>query len=69
MRDVLLTGKVYEAVRRRKGSEHVYDAVARRAPDEADHPFLGVNEEVAGLARVGPIRTQTDSIMSLLHGR
>ena len=29
--------------------------------------FLGVNEEVAGLARVGPVRGQADSIMSLLR--
>jgi anion-transporting ArsA/GET3 family ATPase len=68
MRDVLLTGKVYEAVRRRKGTEHVYDAVVLDAPPTGRITrFLGVNEEVAGLARVGPIRGQADSIMSLLR--
>ena len=29
--------------------------------------FLDVNTEVAGLARVGPIRNQADSITRLLH--
>jgi anion-transporting ArsA/GET3 family ATPase len=68
MRDVLLTGKVYEAVRRRKGSTPVYDAVVLDAPPTGRITrFLGVNEEVAGLARVGPIRGQADSIMSLLR--
>ena len=68
MRDVLLTGKVYEAVRRRKGTAHVYDAVVLDAPPTGRITrFLGVNEEVAGLARVGPIRGQADSIMSLLR--
>ena len=68
MRDVLLTGKVYEAVRRRKGSTPVYDAVVLDAPPTGRITrFLGVNEEVAGLARVGPVRGQADSIMSLLR--
>jgi anion-transporting ArsA/GET3 family ATPase len=68
MRDVLLTGKVYEAVRRRKGSTPVYDAVVLDAPPTGRITrFLGVNEEVAGLARVGPIRGQADSIMSMLR--
>ena len=29
--------------------------------------FLNVNAEVAGLARMGPVRTQADTIMKLLH--
>jgi anion-transporting ArsA/GET3 family ATPase len=49
MRDVLLTGKVYEAVRRRKGSTPVYDAVVLDAPPTGRITrFLGVNAEVAG---------------------
>jgi anion-transporting ArsA/GET3 family ATPase len=67
MRDVLLTGKVYEAVRRKKNGRPVYDAVVLDAPPSGRITrFLGVNQEVAGLARVGPIRGQADSIMGLL---
>ena len=43
---------------------HVYDAVVLDAPPTGRITrFLGVNEEVAGLAQVGPIRGQADSIM------
>jgi anion-transporting ArsA/GET3 family ATPase len=67
LRDVLLTGKVYEAVRRRRGEQRPYDAVVLDAPPTGRITrFLGVNAEVAGLARVGPIRSQADSIMGLL---
>jgi anion-transporting ArsA/GET3 family ATPase len=68
MRDVLLTGKVYEAVRRRKGGAPAYDAVVLDAPPTGRITrFLGVNAEVAGLAKVGPIRGQADDIMRLLR--
>jgi anion-transporting ArsA/GET3 family ATPase len=76
LRDVLLIGKVYEAVRRRdpstSGSRHerppAYDAVVLDAPPTGRiGRFLNVNAEVAGLARVGPVRTHADSIMTLLH--
>ena len=67
LRDVLLTGKVYEAVRRRRGAGPEYDSVVLDAPPTGRITrFLGVNAEVAGLARVGPIRGQADSIMSLM---
>jgi anion-transporting ArsA/GET3 family ATPase len=67
MRDVLLTGKIYEAVRRKKAGRPVYDAVVLDAPPSGRITrFLGVNQEVAGLAKVGPIRGQADSIMGLL---
>jgi len=67
MRDVLLTGKVYEAVRRRRGAAPAYDAVVLDAPPTGRIArFLGVNAEVAGLAKVGPIRGQADNIMALL---
>jgi anion-transporting ArsA/GET3 family ATPase len=70
MRDVLLTGKVYEAVRRRKGTEHLYDAVVLDAPPTGRiTQFLNVNSELAGLAKVGPIRTQADNVMGLLHSK
>ena len=67
MRDVLLTGKIYEAVRRKVGKRPVYDAVVLDAPPTGRITrFLGVNAEVAGLAKVGPIRGQADAIMALL---
>ncbi|MFC5997541.1 ArsA-related P-loop ATPase [Quadrisphaera sp. GCM10027208] len=66
LRDVLLTGKVYEAVRRREGA--VYDAVVLDAPPTGRiAKFLNVNSEVAGIAKVGPIRNQADSIMTVLR--
>jgi len=74
LRDVLLTGKVYEAVRRRsdrKGtggrSAFQYDAVVLDAPPTGRVlRFLNVNVEVAGLAKVGPIKAQSDSITRML---
>jgi anion-transporting ArsA/GET3 family ATPase len=70
MRDVLLTGKVYEAVRRRRPGtkdDFIYDAVVLDAPPTGRITrFLGVNAEVAGLAKVGPIRGQADAIMKFL---
>ena len=74
VRDVLLIGKVYEAVRRRRdpkarrsGDAYAYDAVVLDAPPTGRVVrFLNVNHEVAGLARVGPIRSQADSITAML---
>ena len=73
LRDVLLIGKVYEAVRRRptrKGVRHheVYDAVVLDAPPTGRiGQFLGVNDAMAGLAKVGPIKNQAESITTLLQ--
>jgi anion-transporting ArsA/GET3 family ATPase len=69
MRDVLLTGKTYEAVRRReRRGGYIYDAVVLDAPPTGRIArFLNVNSEVAGLARVGPIHKQAQSIMRLLQ--
>lgn len=70
LRDVLLTGKAYEAVRRRGRTGPVYDAVVLDAPPTGRiGRFLNVNEQVAGLAKVGPIHTQAESIMTLLRSR
>jgi anion-transporting ArsA/GET3 family ATPase len=68
VRDVLLTGKVYEATRRHERGVPAYDAVVLDAPPTGriGH-FLNVNAEVAGIAKVGPIRKQADSIMRLLR--
>ena len=73
VRDVLLIGKVYEAVGRKAGGRRsrgdlVYDAVVLDAPPTGRVVrFLNVNAEVAGVARVGPIRSQADSITRMLH--
>jgi anion-transporting ArsA/GET3 family ATPase len=68
VRDVLLTGKVYEAARRRNGQGFAYDAVIMDAPPTGRITrFLNVNAEVAGLAKVGPIRRQADSIMQMMR--
>ena len=72
VRDVLLTGKVYEAVQRPRGGRHKdqiqYDAVVLDAPPTGRIcQFLGVNSELAGLAKVGPIKSQADKVMALLR--
>lgn len=70
VRDVLLTGKVYEAARRNKrnkGARH-YDAIVLDAPPTGRiAQFLGVNDELAGLAKVGPIKSQAENVTSLLR--
>lgn len=74
MRDVLLTGKATEAVRRREGrrseggAPFQYDAVVVDAPPTGRiAQFLNVNAEVAGLARVGPIRNHADRVMEVIR--
>jgi anion-transporting ArsA/GET3 family ATPase len=71
LRDVLLTGKVMEAAtRERRGGGRLYDAVVLDAPPTGRiAKFLNVNSEVAGLARMGPVRQQADSVMRLLRSR
>jgi anion-transporting ArsA/GET3 family ATPase len=70
VRDVLLTGKVYEAANRNsrnKGARR-YDSIVLDAPPTGRiAQFLNVNDELAGLAKVGPIKTQADAIMTLLR--
>jgi anion-transporting ArsA/GET3 family ATPase len=62
MRDVLLTGKVMEATRPRRGGGRQYAPPTGRIAR-----FLNVNTEVAALARMGPVRNQADSVMALLQ--
>ena len=67
VRDVLLTGKAKEAVRRKVDGKHAYDAVVMDAPPTGRIArFLNVNSEVAGLARTGPIRSQADAVMEVI---
>ncbi|HEY8729886.1 MAG TPA: ArsA-related P-loop ATPase [Acidothermaceae bacterium] len=68
VRDVLLTGKVYEATRRRAADHYIYDAVVMDAPPTGRiSRFLNVNGEVASLARVGPVNRHAESIMRLIR--
>ncbi|MGI8524382.1 MAG: ArsA-related P-loop ATPase [Nocardioides sp.] len=72
VRDVLLTGKVYEAVQRNARNKGAirYDAVVLDAPPTGRiAQFLGVTDELAGLAKVGPIKTQSDNVMGLFRSR
>ncbi|GFH38956.1 ArsA family ATPase [Streptomyces pacificus] len=68
VRDVLLTGKACEAVRRRdKQGRYVYDHVVMDAPPTGRITrFLNVNDEVAGLAKIGPIHHQAQAVMRVL---
>ncbi len=69
LRDVLLTGKASEAVKRgEKTGRPAYDAVVLDAPPTGRITrFLNVNTEIAGLAKVGPIRSQADSVMGVIR--
>ncbi|MEX5718340.1 ArsA-related P-loop ATPase [Geodermatophilus maliterrae] len=68
LRDVLITGKIKEAVTRRKDGRPVYDAVVVDAPPTGRITrFLNVTGEMAGLARSGPIKTQSDGVMAVLR--
>ncbi|MFS3127364.1 ArsA-related P-loop ATPase [Nocardioides sp. Bht2] len=74
VRDVLLTGKVFEAAKegRKKGTSSKqgahYDAIVLDAPPTGRiTQFLGVNSELAGLAKVGPIKGQADTVMTLFR--
>jgi anion-transporting ArsA/GET3 family ATPase len=72
VRDVLLTGKLYEAVHRNRRTKNAreYGAVVLDAPPTGRiTQFLNVNSELAGIAKVGPIRNQADNVMGLLHSK
>ncbi|MEV3854067.1 ArsA-related P-loop ATPase [Streptomyces sp. NPDC050095] len=71
LRDVLLTGKACEAVRRKdKQGAYAYDYVVMDAPPTGRITrFLNVNDEVAGLARIGPIHNQAQAVMRVLKSR
>ncbi|WP_443064551.1 ArsA-related P-loop ATPase [Streptomyces sp. NBC_00582] len=68
LRDVLLTGKACEAVRRKdRSGRFVYDYVVMDAPPTGRVTrFLNVNDEVAGLAKIGPIHNQAQAVMRVL---
>ncbi|MFV2098097.1 ArsA family ATPase [Micromonospora sp. LOL_014] len=68
LRDVLLTGKVKEATTRMVDRRRVYDAVVLDAPPTGRiGRFLNVTAEAARLAKVGPIKTQSEGVAVLLR--
>ncbi|OLR89694.1 ArsA-related P-loop ATPase [Actinokineospora bangkokensis] len=69
LRDVLLTGKVKECVTRTEDTgRHTYDAVVVDAPPTGRIvKFLDVTKAMADLAKVGPIKGQSDGVVKLLH--
>lgn len=71
LKDVLLTGKVYEAATREPGArqkETVYDAVVVDSPPTGRiGRFLDVTSAMADLASGGPIRRQAEAVTSLVH--
>jgi len=69
LRDVLLTGKAAEAVRRKDAKRgRTYDAVVMDAPPTGRiGRFLNVASEVSDLARVGPIRGHADTVQKVIR--
>src|SRR4051812_18863966 len=68
LRDVLLTGKVKESTTRAREGRRVYDAVVLDAPPTGRiGRFLNVTAETARLAKMGPIKTQSEGVASLLR--
>ena len=75
LRDVLLSGKVKECVGRTvgdgrggRGRVPLYDAVVLDAPPTGRVvKFLDVTKAMGSLARTGPIHSQSEGVVQLLH--
>ncbi|MEU6645078.1 ArsA-related P-loop ATPase [Saccharomonospora sp. NPDC046836] len=69
LRDVLLTGKIKECVGRAESDgRHTYDAVVVDAPPTGRVvKFLDVTKALTDLAKTGPISTQAEGVVRLLH--
>jgi anion-transporting ArsA/GET3 family ATPase len=68
LRDVLLTGKVKEATTRTAAGRRLYHAVVLDAPPTGRiGRFLNVTAETARLAKVGPIKTQSEGVAAILR--
>lgn len=76
LRDVLLTGKIKEIVTRsdktakeiRSGKSTAYDAVVVDSPPTGRIArFLDVTKAVSDLAKGGPVHSQADGVVKLLH--
>jgi anion-transporting ArsA/GET3 family ATPase len=70
VRDVLLTGKIKEVVTRKDGTRYWYDAVVVDAPPTGRiGRFLNITHQVGGVARVGPLKAQSDGVMAVLQNK
>ncbi|MET4427955.1 MULTISPECIES: ArsA family ATPase [unclassified Mycolicibacterium] len=73
LRDVLLTGKIKEIVvrnekEREKAKHQAYDAVVVDSPPTGRIArFLDVTKAVSDLAKGGPVHSQADGVVKLLH--
>ncbi|WP_213455373.1 ArsA-related P-loop ATPase [Rhizomonospora bruguierae] len=68
LRDVLLTGKVKESTTRTVDRRRAYHAVVLDAPPTGRiGRFLNVTAETARLAKMGPIKTQSEGVAALLR--
>jgi anion-transporting ArsA/GET3 family ATPase len=71
LRDVLLTGKIKEIVRRNEKHDKkrsAYDAVVLDSPPTGRIArFLDVTKAVSDLAKGGPVHSQADGVVKLLH--
>jgi anion-transporting ArsA/GET3 family ATPase len=69
LRDVLLSGKLKEAVSRVKpDAQPTYDAVVLDAPPTGRiEKFLNATQEVANLTKVGPLSKHSTGVVELLH--
>ncbi|MGB6276793.1 MAG: ArsA-related P-loop ATPase [Rhodococcus sp. (in: high G+C Gram-positive bacteria)] len=69
LRDVLLTGKVKECVvRTDKKGNRIYDEIVVDSPPTGRiGNFLDVTKAMADLAKGGPVRSQSEGVVRLLH--
>jgi len=73
LRDVLLTGKIREVVTRadkpeKHAKQQIYDAVVVDSPPTGRiGRFLDVTKAVSDLAKGGPVHSQAESVVSVLH--
>ncbi|STZ59206.1 anion transporter ATPase [Mycolicibacterium tokaiense] len=69
LRDVLLTGKIKESVvRLDRNKKPVYDAIVVDSPPTGRIArFLDVTKAVADLAKGGPVHSQSEGVVKLLH--
>jgi anion-transporting ArsA/GET3 family ATPase len=69
LRDVLLTGKIKECVvRTDKNKNPAYEAIVVDAPPTGRiSRFLDVTKAVADLAKGGPVHSQSEGVVRLLH--
>jgi anion-transporting ArsA/GET3 family ATPase len=66
LKDVLLTGKVKEVTVRQQGGRPYYDHVVVDGPPTGRIArFLNISHEIGGLAKVGPLKTQSDGVMAV----